>query len=74
MPSFIGKQALVVGAGIGGLAAARALADYFERVVVLERDTLPAHAEPRAGVPQDKHPHVKRWRQTWLLTPQGVER
>jgi 2-polyprenyl-6-methoxyphenol hydroxylase-like FAD-dependent oxidoreductase len=58
MPSFIGKQALVVGAGIGGLAAARALADYFERVVVLERDTLPEHAEPRAGVPQDKHPHA----------------
>jgi 2-polyprenyl-6-methoxyphenol hydroxylase-like FAD-dependent oxidoreductase len=58
MSSLIGKQALVVGAGIGGLTAARAVADYFERVVVVERDTLPERAEPRAGVPQDKHPHV----------------
>ena len=58
MPSLIGKQAVVVGAGIGGLTAARVLADYFERVVVLERDALPESAEPRAGVPQGKHPHA----------------
>jgi 2-polyprenyl-6-methoxyphenol hydroxylase-like FAD-dependent oxidoreductase len=58
MPSLIGKQALVVGAGIGGLTAARAVADYFERVVVLDRDALPERALPRAGVPQDKHVHA----------------
>jgi flavin-dependent dehydrogenase len=58
MPSLLGKQAVVVGAGIGGLTAARVLADYFERVVVLERDVLPECAEPRAGVPQGKHPHA----------------
>lgn len=58
MPSRIGKQAVVVGAGIGGLTAARVVADYFERVVVLERDTLPERAEPRAGVPQGKHIHA----------------
>ena len=52
MPSRIGKQAIVVGAGIGGLTAARVVADYFERVVVLERDALPERAEPRTGVPQ----------------------
>ena len=57
MPSRIGKQAVVVGAGIGGLTAARVVADYFERVVVLERDALPERAEPRAGVPQGKHIH-----------------
>jgi 2-polyprenyl-6-methoxyphenol hydroxylase-like FAD-dependent oxidoreductase len=34
------------------------IADYFERVVVLERDTLPEWAEPRAGVPQGKHIHA----------------
>ena len=37
----IGRQAVVVGAGMGGLPAARVLADFFEHVVVLERDTLP---------------------------------
>src|ERR671935_1200696 len=57
MPGLIGKQALVIGAGIGGLSAARAVADYFERVVVLERDALPERAVPRAGVPQGQHVH-----------------
>ena len=50
MPAHIGKQALVVGAGMGGLTAARALADHFERVLVLERDALPEQAEDRSGV------------------------
>src|SRR5215510_1815355 len=58
MSSLIGKQAVVVGAGIGGLTAARVLADSFERVVVLERDALPESVEPRASVPQGKHPHA----------------
>jgi len=35
MASLIGRQAVIVGAGRGGLTAARALADHFERVVVL---------------------------------------
>jgi 2-polyprenyl-6-methoxyphenol hydroxylase-like FAD-dependent oxidoreductase len=48
----------VIGAGIGGLTAARAVADYFERVVVLERDTLPERVVPRAGVPQGRHVHA----------------
>jgi 2-polyprenyl-6-methoxyphenol hydroxylase-like FAD-dependent oxidoreductase len=56
--TLIGKQAVVVGAGMGGLTAARALADYFERVVVLERDTLPTDAAHRVGTPQSKHVHA----------------
>ena len=47
--SLIGKQAVVVGAGMAGLPAARALADHFEQVVVLERDTLPFVASHRTG-------------------------
>ena len=43
-PTLVGKQAVVVGAGMGGLAAAGALAEHFEWVVVLERDTLPSDA------------------------------
>src|SRR5712691_6605791 len=42
--SPIGKRAVVVGAGMGGLTAAGALADRFEQVLVLERDALPADA------------------------------
>jgi len=53
----IGRQAVVVGAGLGGLPAARALADYFEHVVVLERDTLPLDASHRTGTPQARHTH-----------------
>ena len=53
----IGKQAVVIGAGMAGLAAAGAIADYFERVIVLERDRLPNQAAPRPGVPQSRHLH-----------------
>ena len=54
----IGRQAVVVGAGMGGLPAARALADFFEHVVVLERDTLPLDASHRSGIPQGRHTHA----------------
>jgi 2-polyprenyl-6-methoxyphenol hydroxylase-like FAD-dependent oxidoreductase len=53
----LGRRAVVVGAGIGGLAAAGALAKYFERVDVLERDRLSRSAGSRSGTPQDRHPH-----------------
>jgi 2-polyprenyl-6-methoxyphenol hydroxylase-like FAD-dependent oxidoreductase len=55
---LIGKQAIVVGAGVAGLTAARAVADYFEQVVVLERDTLSPDISHRAGTPQSRHAHV----------------
>lgn len=50
--------AAVIGAGMGGLRAARALADHFERVVVLERDALPDSPSQRPGAPQGRHVHV----------------
>src|SRR5215472_16085767 len=56
--TLIGRQALVVGAGMAGLPAVRALADYFEQVVVLERDTLPLDASHRTGTPQARHTHA----------------
>jgi len=43
---------------MGGLAAARVLADHFERVLVLERDTLPERTTDRKGVPQGRHVHA----------------
>jgi 2-polyprenyl-6-methoxyphenol hydroxylase-like FAD-dependent oxidoreductase len=56
--TLIGKQAVVIGAGMGGLAAAGALVDHFDRVVVLERDTLPFEPAYRAGTPQARHVHA----------------
>jgi 2-polyprenyl-6-methoxyphenol hydroxylase-like FAD-dependent oxidoreductase len=55
--TLIGKQALVIGAGMAGLSAAGALAHSFEHVVVLERDTLPSEPTYRAGIPQARHVH-----------------
>lgn len=51
-------RAVVVGASMGGLLAARVLADRFDEVVVVERDTLPATQQPRRGVPQGRHTHL----------------
>jgi|KBSMisStaDraftv2_1062788.scaffolds.fasta_scaffold02313_3 2-polyprenyl-6-methoxyphenol hydroxylase-like FAD-dependent oxidoreductase len=51
------RRAVVVGAGIGGLTSAAALAPHFTQVVVLERDDLPSGPVPRAGVPQGRHVH-----------------
>ena len=53
----LGAHAIVIGAGIGGLVAARVLADRYDRVTILERDALPAKAEPRKGVPHGRHAH-----------------
>src|ERR1700692_2309618 len=53
---YLGERAIVVGSGLAGLSAARALCDRFRQVVILDRDELPEHATPRPGVPQGKHP------------------
>jgi hypothetical protein len=41
-----------VGAGMAGLTAARVLAEFFVRVVVLETGALPKETEHRPGTPQ----------------------
>ncbi|MGY3582141.1 2-polyprenyl-6-methoxyphenol hydroxylase-like FAD-dependent oxidoreductase [Bradyrhizobium sp. USDA 4341] len=58
MPNLIGNHAVVIGAGIGGLTAAKALSSFFERITVLERDELPAGPEPRVGTPQCRQVHL----------------
>lgn len=57
MSRHIGGRAIVIGAGIGGLAAGGALAPFFQQVVILERDRLPDVAEARAGAAQGRHTH-----------------
>jgi 2-polyprenyl-6-methoxyphenol hydroxylase-like FAD-dependent oxidoreductase len=54
----VGSQAIVIGAGMGGLAAAKALSRHFEHVTVLDRDNLPSEPAPRIGTPQARHPHA----------------
>jgi 2-polyprenyl-6-methoxyphenol hydroxylase-like FAD-dependent oxidoreductase len=51
------EHAVVIGASIGGLAAAAALAPHYRRVTVLDRDALPDHPAHRKAVPQSKHAH-----------------
>jgi len=63
--------ACVLGGGVAGLFAARVLTDHFDRVVVIERDTVGNDAGPRVGVPQGKHVHTLlpgglRWMERWF--------
>lgn len=46
-------RAVVVGASIAGLLAARALSDFAESVTLVDRDALPDSPAPRKGVPRD---------------------
>lgn len=54
----IGGHAVVLGASMGGLLAARALADLYDAVTVVERDVLPDGVAHRRGVPQGRHVHA----------------
>ena len=58
MAAHAGKTAIVIGAGIGGLAAAAALAPHFAAILVLERDHPPQKAIARSGVPHGNQAHV----------------
>ena len=49
--------AIVLGASISGLLDARVLSRHFDRVLLVERDVLPDHAEVRKGVAQAAHAH-----------------
>lgn len=52
------KRALVIGGSIAGLLAARALAEHFEQVFIIERDPLPEQPTGRKGTPQANHGHI----------------
>jgi 2-polyprenyl-6-methoxyphenol hydroxylase-like FAD-dependent oxidoreductase len=58
MTTVRSNTAVVFGASMGGLLAARVLADIYQTVVVVERDRLVDEPVNRRGVPQDRHPHV----------------
>ncbi|CAG7634477.1 FAD-binding monooxygenase [Rhodococcus opacus] len=58
MTTQIGDRAIVVGASIAGLLAARVLSEAYAQVMVVDHDHLPGAAAPRRCVPQARHTHV----------------
>lgn len=56
-PNRLGEHAVVLGAGMAGLLAARVLSEFYDSVSVVERDRLPDHPCHRRGIPQGRHVH-----------------
>jgi 2-polyprenyl-6-methoxyphenol hydroxylase-like FAD-dependent oxidoreductase len=54
----IGDRAVVLGASMAGLLAARVLADTYGQVTVIDRDQLPETSMHRRGVPHGRHLHA----------------
>ncbi|CAG7653844.1 FAD-dependent oxidoreductase [Paenibacillus allorhizosphaerae] len=50
-------KALVIGGSIAGLLTARVLSDYYEEVLIIDKDDFPDKPEDRAGTPHGFHPH-----------------
>ncbi len=51
------QHAVVVGASIAGVLAAKVLAGHFERVTLVDRDEMPREPVTRGGVPHGRHVH-----------------
>ena len=58
MSRQVGDRAVVLGASMAGLLAARVLADAYAQVTVVDRDRLPEASAQRRGVPQGHHLHA----------------
>jgi 2-polyprenyl-6-methoxyphenol hydroxylase-like FAD-dependent oxidoreductase len=54
----IARRAVVLGSGMAGLFAARVVSDYFDEVILIDRDDIPGSPTTRDGVPQGKHFHA----------------
>jgi 2-polyprenyl-6-methoxyphenol hydroxylase-like FAD-dependent oxidoreductase len=63
--THVGEHAVVLGASLAGLSAAAALAERFDRVTIVERDSLPESGEHRRGIRQSRHVHI--------LVPAGLQ-
>lgn len=53
-----GDHAVVLGASMAGLLAARVLTEAYRKVTVIDRDLMPEIGVHRRGVPQARHIHV----------------
>lgn len=63
----LGSHAVVLGASMGGLLAARVCTDFYDKVTIVERDILPTDPINRRGVPQGKIIHACLARLTQVL-------
>jgi 2-polyprenyl-6-methoxyphenol hydroxylase-like FAD-dependent oxidoreductase len=52
------QRAIVIGGSMGGLIAARVLANHFQEVLLFDRDVFPPPGDNRKGVPQGQHAHA----------------
>ena len=52
------RHAVVIGASVAGLLAARVLARHFDEVTLVERDACDEGIAARKGVPQGNHIHL----------------
>jgi flavin-dependent dehydrogenase len=52
------SKAIVIGGSMAGMLTARVLADYYEQVLIIERDHFPEEPLAREGVPQGRHLHA----------------
>src|SRR5271154_6996175 len=52
------NHAVVIGGSMAGLCAARVLSGFYDKVTVIDRDSYPAGAHERPGVPQSRHVHA----------------
>ena len=71
------SRAVVIGGSVAGMCAARVLCDFYDEVVLLDRDHYPAQVGHRAGVPQSRHAHallVRGQRELEQLFPGFVAR
>lgn len=57
MTNRVGERAVVLGASMAGLLAARVLADSYDEVLVVERDAITGTTTARKGVGQGRHVH-----------------
>ncbi|WP_133066857.1 FAD-dependent oxidoreductase [Mycolicibacterium sphagni] len=56
--TVLGERAVVLGASMAGMLAARVAAEHYREVVVVERDARSEQPAQRRGVPQGCHGHV----------------
>ncbi|SBS78832.1 conserved exported hypothetical protein [uncultured Mycobacterium sp.] len=56
--TILGERAVVLGASMAGMLAARVAAEHYREVVVVDRDVPPERPSNRRGVPQACHGHA----------------
>lgn len=54
----LGQRAIIAGGSLAGLLAARVLANYFDTVLIIDKDYINDKPNNRATTPQSEHTHI----------------